>query len=147
MRVFSQLANRNDVEIIYPVHLNPNVKKPVYEKLGGHANIHLIEPLDYVPFVHLMERCHMILTDSGGIQEEAPSLGKPVLVMRDLTERPEAVEAGTVRIVGANSVNIINECSNLLENDSAYQAMSQAHNPYGDGNAASRIIKELTNGL
>ena len=139
----ANLAKRDDVEIVYPVHLNPNVSQPVHEKLGSHENIHLIKPLEYLPFVHLMERCHLVMTDSGGIQEEAPSLGKPVLVMRDVTERPEAIKAGTVKLVGTNSFNITNECIQLLEDDNAYQIMSRYHNPYGDGKSADRIVKEL----
>lgn len=143
----ANLSKRDDVDIIYPVHLNPNVKEPVHKILGNHKNIHLIEPLDYLPFVYLMERCHIVLTDSGGIQEEAPSLGKPVLVMRQVTERPEAVKAGTVKLVGANASNITSECTNLLDSDNAYRIMSRAHNPYGDGKSASRIIKELAREL
>jgi len=143
----AHLAKRNDVEIVYPVHLNPNVSGPVHEKLGCQANIHLIEPLEYLSFVYLMKRSYLVLTDSGGIQEEAPSLGKPVLVMRDVTERPEAVKAGTVKLVGTNSTNITSECAHLIDNYSAYQIMSQAHNPYGDGNSANRIIKELLRDL
>ena len=140
------LAKRDDVEIVYPVHLNPNVMEPVHRILGGHANIHLIEPLDYLPFVYLMSRAYLILTDSGGIQEEAPSLGKPVLVMRDVTERPEAVDAGTVKLVGANATTIVTECERLLDDAGAYDAMSRAHNPYGDGNAAKRIVEALSGG-
>jgi UDP-N-acetylglucosamine 2-epimerase (non-hydrolysing) len=133
------LAERDDIQIIYPVHLNPNVKGPVEERLGSLNNVHLIAPQDYLPFVHLMRRAHIILTDSGGVQEEAPSLGKPVLVMRDTTERPEAVDAGTVKLVGTDSELIINEVSKLLDDRVAYDAMSHAHNPYGDGQAAQRI--------
>lgn len=133
------LAERDDVQIIYPVHLNPNVKGPVEERLGLLNNVHLIAPQDYLPFVHLMRRAHIILTDSGGVQEEAPSLGKPVLVMRDTTERPEAVDAGTVKLVGTDSGLIITEVSKLLDDPDAYDAMSHAHNPYGDGQAAQRI--------
>lgn len=143
----AHLAKRDDVEIVYPVHLNPNVSEPVHQKLNGHPNIHLIKPLEYLPFVHLMERCHLVLTDSGGIQEEAPSLGKPVLVMRDVTERPEAVKAGTVKLVGTNASNITSECAHLLDNEDAYQIMSRAHNPYGDGTSANQIIKELLRDL
>ncbi len=134
-----ELANRGDCEILYPVHLNPNVKDPVHKHLGGKNNVHLIEPQDYPAFVYLMEHATIILTDSGGIQEEAPSLGKPVLVMRDTTERPEAVDAGTVKLVGTDKDKIISEVENLLENVGAYQAMSHAHNPYGDGTAATQI--------
>lgn len=132
-----------DVDIVYPVHLNPNVREPVNRLLSGIGNIHLIQPLDYLPFVHLMSRSHIILTDSGGIQEEAPSLGKPVLVMRDTTERPEAVSAGTVKLVGTDSATIVREINNLLLDHNAYQAMSYAHNPYGDGQACQRILAAL----
>lgn len=132
-----------DVQIVYPVHLNPNVQHPVNQLLKGIANIHLIEPLDYLPFVYLMNRAEIILTDSGGIQEEAPSLGKPVLVMRDSTERPEAIAAGTVKLVGTNTITITNELNELLINPEAYEAMSRAHNPYGDGKASDRIIELL----
>jgi len=135
-----------DVEIVYPVHLNPNVQEPVWRILGGgrHANVHLIEPLDYLPFVWLMDRSYLIITDSGGVQEEAPSLGKPVLVMRDTTERPEAVEAGTVRLVGTTREKIVAETRRLLNDPHAYETMSMAHNPYGDGKAAGRIAEVLT---
>jgi UDP-N-acetylglucosamine 2-epimerase (non-hydrolysing) len=133
----------DDVEIVYPVHLNPNVREPVNRLLSSQPNIHLIEPLEYVPFVYLMNRSYLILTDSGGVQEEAPSLGKPVLVMRDTTERPEAVEAGTVKLVGTNADKILLETSKLLTDTMAYELMSRAHNPYGDGKAASRIIQSL----
>jgi UDP-N-acetylglucosamine 2-epimerase (non-hydrolysing) len=135
----ASLAERDDIQIIYPVHLNPNVKGPVEERLGSLNNVHLITPQDYLPFVHLMRRAHIILTDSGGVQEEAPSLGKPVLVMRDTTERPEAVDAGTVKLVGTDSGLIIDEVGKLLDDPAAYDAMSHAHNPYGDGQAAQRI--------
>jgi len=131
------------VDIVYPVHLNPNVREPVNRLLTGMSNIHLIEPLDYLPFVDLMSRAHLILTDSGGIQEEAPSLGKPVLVMRDTTERPEAVTAGTVRLVGTDIIRIIDEINRLLDDEDAYRSMSRAHNPYGDGQACQRIINTL----
>jgi len=131
------------VNFVYPVHLNPNVQKPVLELLSGIENIYLIDPLDYEPFVFLMSKAYLILTDSGGIQEEAPSLGKPVLVMRDTTERPEALDAGTVKLVGTNTENIITEVNRLLEDSSAYEKMSQAHNPYGDGKACEKIIKIL----
>lgn len=142
----AEIADRyDDVEIIYPVHLNPNVQEPVNRILGNvhRQNIHLIEPLDYLPFVHLMNRAHLIITDSGGVQEEAPSLGKPVLVMRDTTERPEAVEAGTVRLVGTDRELIVAEASRLLDDGEAYRAMAQAHNPYGDGLACGRIMSGL----
>ena len=132
-----------DLDILYPVHLNPNVQVPVKSKLIGIDNIHLIEPLDYLPFVYLMNRAHLVVTDSGGIQEEAPSLGKPVLVMRETTERPEAVDAGTVRLVGTSVAKITENLRALLDDDRAYQAMSFAHNPYGDGSAAARIVDRL----
>jgi UDP-N-acetylglucosamine 2-epimerase (non-hydrolysing) len=134
-----------DVNFVYPVHLNPNVQKPVMELLSDIENVYLVDPLDYEPFVYLMSKSHLILTDSGGIQEEAPSLGKPVLVMRDTTERPEAVEAGTVKLVGTNTQNIIDEVSDLLTDEKAYERMSKAHNPYGDGQACERIIKTIIN--
>ena len=132
-----------DVDIVYPVHLNPNVSKPVNKLLTGISNIYLIKPLDYLPFVYLMNRAHIILTDSGGIQEEAPSLGKPVLVMRDTTERPEAVEAGTVKLVGTEVDAIINSLTALLTDSDSYENMSFAHNPYGDGKACQRILQIL----
>lgn len=137
------LAQRGDTQIIYPVHLNPNVKGPVEERLGAVDGVKLIAPQDYLPFVHLMRRADIILTDSGGVQEEAPSLGKPVLVMRDTTERPEAVTAGTVRLVGTDSDLIVREASALLDDAAAYTAMAQAHNPYGDGRAAGRISEAI----
>jgi UDP-N-acetylglucosamine 2-epimerase len=133
------LAARGDTQVVYPVHLNPNVQEPVNRILGGVGGVHLIEPLDYLPFVYLMSRAHLILTDSGGIQEEAPSLGKPVLVMRDTTERPEAVDAGTVRLVGTDRARIVAEATRLLDDAAAHAAMARAHNPYGDGRAAARI--------
>ncbi|AEB57994.1 UDP-N-acetylglucosamine 2-epimerase [Ectopseudomonas mendocina NK-01] len=126
------------------MHLNPNVREPVNRLLAGIDNIHLIEPLDYLPFVYLMNRSYLILTDSGGIQEEAPSLGKPVLVMRDVTERPEAVAAGTVRLVGADTSAIVSNLRTLLTDQAAYQSMAYAHNPYGDGEACARIIDSLS---
>ncbi len=132
-----------DCVIVYPVHLNPNVQEPVKRILNGHSSIHLIPPLDYLPFVYLMQRSYLIITDSGGVQEEAPSLGKPVLVMRDTTERPEAVEAGTVKLVGANKENIVREANNLLSDKSQYNSMSRAHNPYGDGQSSKRICRVL----
>ncbi len=133
------------VQIIYPVHLNPNVKKPVYELLSKIDNIHLIEPLAYPAFVWLMNKSYLIITDSGGVQEEAPSLGKPVLVMRDTTERPEAVEAGTVILVGSNKEKIILECNNLLNNKEQYNKMSALHNPYGEGKACEKILDFVRN--
>nr|WP_304506023.1 UDP-N-acetylglucosamine 2-epimerase (non-hydrolyzing) [Croceicoccus sp. Ery15] len=140
----SQLAQRFPaVDIVYPVHLNPNVREPVNRLLADIDNIHLTEPLDYLPFVRLMDRAHILLTDSGGVQEEAPALGKPVLVMRDTTERPEAVDAGTVLLVGTDADLIVAEASRLLEDDEAYAQMSFAHNPYGDGEACARIASGL----
>ncbi|WP_282040953.1 non-hydrolyzing UDP-N-acetylglucosamine 2-epimerase [Halomonas alimentaria] len=133
-----------DTQIVYPVHLNPNVREPVNRLLSDIDNVHLIEPLDYLPFVYLMNRAHLILTDSGGVQEEAPSLGKPVLVMRDTTERPEAVEAGTVKLVGTDVERIVGELHTLLTDKTAYEAMSYAHNPYGDGRACQRILETLS---
>lgn len=133
------IARREDVQIIYPVHLNPNVKGPVEISLGELERVKLIAPQDYLPFVHLMRRADIILTDSGGVQEESPSLGKPVLVMRDTTERPEAVDAGTVKLVGTDDDLIVRETSKLLDDQAAYDAMSRAHNPYGDGLASQRI--------
>ena len=130
-------------QIVYPVHLNPNVQEPVNRLLKGVPNITLIEPQDYLPFVYLMNQAHIILTDSGGIQEEAPSLGKPVLVMRDTTERPEAVSAGTVKLVGTDVDKITASLNQLLTNEKAYEEMSFAHNPYGDGKACERIIEVL----
>jgi UDP-N-acetylglucosamine 2-epimerase (non-hydrolysing) len=133
----------SDVQVVYPVHLNPNVQEPVNRLLADVENIKLIEPQQYLPFVYLMNSAHIILTDSGGIQEEAPSLGKPVLVMRDTTERPEAVDAGTVRLVGTDASKIVKTLNELLNNKHAYNAMSFAHNPYGDGNACARILDTL----
>ncbi|WP_324378454.1 UDP-N-acetylglucosamine 2-epimerase (non-hydrolyzing) [Enterovirga sp.] len=132
-----------DVDVVYPVHLNPNVREPVGRLLQGVSNIHLIEPQDYLPFVWLMNRSHVIVTDSGGVQEEAPSLGKPVLVMRDNTERPEAVEAGTVRLVGTDADAIFDWTARLLTDQAAYNEMSRAHNPYGDGQAVQKILDAL----
>ncbi|TRO15852.1 UDP-N-acetylglucosamine 2-epimerase (non-hydrolyzing) [Ectopseudomonas mendocina] len=132
-----------DIDIVYPVHLNPNVREPVNRLLSGISNVYLIEPLDYLPFVFLMSRAYIVLTDSGGIQEEAPSLGKPVLVMRDTTERPEAVEAGTVKLVGTDTSSIVRELNRLLLDQDAYRVMSYAHNPYGDGQACGRIVEAL----
>ena len=137
------LAERDDVQIVYPVHLNPNVQKPVNRILSGLDAVHLIEPQDYLPFVYLMNQCHMIITDSGGIQEEAPSLGKPVLVMRDTTERPEAVESGTVKLVGTDTQRIISEANLLLDDAAHYETMARTLNPYGDGKACERIIEDL----
>lgn len=133
------IASRGDVQVVYPVHLNPNVQEPVRRILSDVPGVHLIEPLDYLPFVYLMDRSSLLITDSGGVQEEAPSLGKPVLVMRDTTERPEAVEAGTVKLVGTDQAAIVREANRLLDDPAAYEAMARAHNPYGDGQAAARI--------
>jgi UDP-N-acetylglucosamine 2-epimerase (non-hydrolysing) len=132
-----------DTQILYPMHLNPNVREPVNRILKNVDNVHLIEPQDYLPFVYLMNQAHIIVTDSGGVQEEAPSLGKPVLVMRDTTERPEAVEAGTVKLVGTDKARIVSEVNNLLTNAQEYQLMSRAHNPYGDGKACERIVAKI----
>ena len=139
-QALSRIAKREDVEILYPVHLNPNVLRPVHKLLGNASNIHLIEPLDYLPFVYVMNRSHVLLTDSGGIQEEGPSLGKPVLVMRNVTERPEAVTAGTVKLVGTDAECIASNVYRLLDDSKEYLRMSQSHNPYGDGTASSQIF-------
>jgi UDP-N-acetylglucosamine 2-epimerase (non-hydrolysing) len=138
-----ELAQRDDVQIVYPVHLNPNVQEPVHRILGETKNIHLIEPVDYLPFIYLMRNAYLIITDSGGIQEEAPSLGKPVLVMRETTERPEAVAAGTVQLVGSNRKNIVTAAQQLLDDQRQYEKISIAHNPYGDGHACQRIAEDL----
>ena len=138
-RALLRIASRSDVQVVYPLHPNPNVDSPVRHALGGQKNIHLISPLDYVSFVALMMRSTLILTDSGGIQEEAPSLGKPVLVMRDVTERPEALEAGTIRLVGTNESQIVKSVSMLLDSQEEREAMAQAVNPFGDGLASQRI--------
>jgi len=135
--------NNSDIDIVYPVHLNPNVQKPVKEILADVDNIHLIDPLQYEQFIYMMNRSYFIITDSGGVQEEAPSLGKPVLVMRDTTERPEAVEAGTVKLVGTDPEVIITEAQKLLDDKEEYEKMSKAHNPYGDGTASKRIVEFL----
>jgi UDP-N-acetylglucosamine 2-epimerase (non-hydrolysing) len=140
----AEIANNHpETQVLYPVHLNPNVREPVNRILKDVGNVHLIEPQDYLPFVYLMDQAHIILTDSGGIQEEAPSLGKPVLVMRDTTERPEAVQAGTVKLVGTDKARIVAAVESLLSDDNEYQQMSRAHNPYGDGNACARIINKI----
>jgi UDP-N-acetylglucosamine 2-epimerase (non-hydrolysing) len=139
----ADLAERPDVQIVYPVHPNPSVQEPVNRYLRGHDRIKLIEPMEYAPFVALLLRAWIVLTDSGGIQEEAPSLGKPVLVMRDKTERPEAVLAGTARLVGPRRDRTVEECNRLLDDPEAYQSMSRAHNPYGDGHASERIAKGI----
>ena len=138
------IASKNpDIKIIYPVHLNPNVREPVNRILSNIDNVHLVEPIEYLAFIKLMDLSYLILTDSGGIQEEAPSLGKPVLVMRDATERPEAVEAGTVKLVGTNKKTIVAMVNQLLENKELYTKMARAHNPYGDGNASHAICDIL----
>lgn len=143
-RALLTLSTMHDIEVLYPVHLNPNVQEPVNRILANSPNVHLIEPQDYLPFVYLMNRAHLIITDSGGVQEEAPSLGKPVLVMRDTTERPEAVEAGTVKLVGTDMEAIIGEATTLLTDAAEYERMARAHNPYGDGKACGRIVAALT---
>lgn len=142
-RAMLRLASRGDVEIVYPVHPNPNVQAPVRALLGGHPRIHLIEPLAYVPFVDLMRRAYLLITDSGGVQEEGPSLGKPILVMRERTERPEAVEAGTVRLVGTREADIVREAERLLDDGEEHARMTRVHNPYGDGHASERIVSIL----
>ena len=139
-----EIAERyDDVHVVYPVHLNPNVQEPVYRLLGDHDQITLLPPLDYLPLVQVMKRSYLVLTDSGGIQEEVPGLGKPVLVLRDVTERPEAVAAGTVQLVGTDQERIVGEATALLDDDGVYQQMAQAVNPYGDGRAAKRIVDTL----
>ena len=142
-RALAALAARGDVTVVYPVHLNPNVQKAANKVLGGRDNVYLIPPLDYLPFLYLMRRADLIVTDSGGVQEEAPSLGKPVLVTRDITERPEAVEAGTVELVGTDNDKLLKRLGTLLDDNDAYQAMARAHNPYGDGRASERIVGRL----
>ncbi|MBQ7403232.1 MAG: UDP-N-acetylglucosamine 2-epimerase (non-hydrolyzing) [Lentisphaeria bacterium] len=142
-RAIKQIASREDVQLVYPMHMNPNVRKPVNEILGDCKNVHLIEPQDYPSFLYLMRKSFLILTDSGGVQEEAPSLGKPVIVMRDTTERPEAVEAGTVVLAGANEKNICSYVFKLLDDEEFYKKMSKASNPYGDGQASERIADLL----
>jgi UDP-N-acetylglucosamine 2-epimerase (non-hydrolysing) len=138
-QALAKIADRNDVQLVYPVHPNPNVQDPVQRYLAGHANIKLIEPQSYVPFVDLMRRAYLLITDSGGIQEEGPSLGKPILVLREKTERPEAVTAGTVKLVGTDVDRIVQEAALLLGNRGAYDQMARVHNPYGDGRASARI--------
>ena len=139
----AELARREDLQIVYPVHLNPQVRNVVMAQLDGLSRVHLIAPLDYLDFVWFMQRAYLILTDSGGVQEEAPSLGKPVLVMRETTERPEGVEAGTARLVGTNPERIVREATRLLDDSDAYEAMARAHNPFGDGLATGRIVELL----
>ena len=143
-KAIRELASKYpDIDIVYPVHLNPNVHKPVYELLSGLDNVFLISPLDYLPFIYAMQHSILLLTDSGGVQEEAPSLGKPVLVMRNTTERPEAVEAGTVKLVGTDAETIVGNVVELLRNKELYKRMSETHNPYGDGQACERIVNAL----
>lgn len=143
-KAIRELAEEHpEMDIVYPVHLNPHVQKPVYELLSGLSNVYLISPLDYLPFIYAMQHSILLLTDSGGVQEEAPSLGKPVLVMRDTTERPEAVEAGTVKLVGTDCATIVAEVNALLSDKEQYRKMSETHNPYGDGKACERIMAAL----
>ena len=143
-KAIRELASKYpDIDIVYPVHLNPNVQNPVYELLSGLDNVFLISPLDYLPFIYAMQHSILLLTDSGGVQEEAPSLGKPVLVMRNTTERPEAVEAGTVKLVGTDAETIVGNVVELLRNKELYKRMSETHNPYGDGQACERIVNAL----
>ncbi len=142
-KALRRLAERGDVELLYPVHLNPNVQATAKEVLGNHSAVHLIEPQDYLPFVYLMQRSALIITDSGGIQEEAPGLGKPVLVTRDTTERPEAVEAGTARLIGTSKQALVDHATELLDTPASYAKMAQTKNPFGDGNAAQRIVAHL----
>lgn len=142
-RALIELANRGDVEIVYPVHLNPNVQEPVNRLLKGVEHITLLPPLDYLPLVHLMKHAYIILTDSGGIQEEAPAFGIPTLVLRDVTERPEGVEAGTLKLAGTETAQITSEARRLLDDPAAYKSMSFAANPYGDGQAAEKILREI----
>jgi len=144
MRAIARIAARGDVDVVYPVHRNPNVLAPAHEILGNCPNVHLLEPLSYVPFVDLMRRCAFLITDSGGVQEEAPSLGKPVLVLREKTERPEAVDAGTVKLVGTSEERIVTEASRLLDDPEEYLRMTRVHNPYGDGHASARIADAMT---
>lgn len=139
----AELSQRSDIQIVFPVHLNPNVREPANRILGSLDNVYLIEPLDYLPFVYLMSNSYLIISDSGGIQEEAPALGKPVLLMRETTERPEAVAAGTVKLVGTNKRKIVSEATTLLDDPDAYQRMSIATNPYGSGDACEKIIEDL----
>ena len=146
-RALLELSRRNDLEIVYPVHLNPNVQGPVRDLLSKNSNIHLIEPQEYLAFVYLMNRVDIILTDSGGVQEEAPSLGKPVLVMRNVTERPEAIAAGVVRTVGTDTTTIVNGVTRLLDNPEYYASFARAMNPYGDGYASQRIVASLMNNV
>ncbi len=143
----SEIANRPDVQIVWPVHPNPNVQRTVDDLIRGNPNIVLLEPLDYLPFVDLMRQAYLLITDSGGVQEEGPSLGKPILVLRDKTERPEAVEAGTVKLVGTNRSAIVSAAVRLLEDRAEYERMSRLHNPYGDGKASGRIAERIVSFL
>jgi UDP-N-acetylglucosamine 2-epimerase len=144
IRAIEQLAEAHkNTHFVYPVHLNPHVQGPVYDALSGYENVHLLAPLDYAPFVYLMDRARLVLTDSGGIQEEAPSLGKPVLVMRETTERPEAIEAGTARLVGTDTERIVREVTRLLNDNRAHAEMAEAQNPFGDGTAAHQTVAHL----
>jgi UDP-N-acetylglucosamine 2-epimerase len=140
------LSERDDVQVLYPVHLNPNVREPVFELLGDRPSVKLIEPLDYLSFIWMMKRCSFILTDSGGVQEEAPTLGKPVLVMRETTERPEGIDAGTSRLVGTGAERIVAEAASLLDDRNQYERMSRTKNPFGDGTASKQIVRDLING-
>jgi UDP-N-acetylglucosamine 2-epimerase (non-hydrolysing) len=142
-RALAKIADRGDVQLVYPVHPNPHVQDPVRRYLSAHPNILLIEPQSYVPFVDLMRRAYLLITDSGGIQEEGPSLGKPILVLREKTERPEAVVAGTVKLVGTNEERIVGEAATLLDDRRAYEKMARTHNPYGDGRASARIADRI----
>ncbi|MFZ1368487.1 non-hydrolyzing UDP-N-acetylglucosamine 2-epimerase, partial [Sphingorhabdus sp.] len=141
------IAQRDDVGIVFPVHMNPNVRAIMDEKLGNNPRIALLDPLDYPHFSRLLSICHLMLTDSGGVQEEAPALGKPVLVMRETTERPEGVTAGTAKLIGTDTSRIIEEVSTLLDDDAAYSAMARAHNPFGDGTASQHIARIIKNGF
>ncbi len=143
LRAVRVLGERADVEVVFPVHLNPQARDPAFEVLSGAKGVHLVEPMNYLPFVYLMNRCHLVLSDSGGIQEEAPSLGKPVLVLRDATERPEAVESGTAILVGSDGTTIVREATRLLDEPVAYAQMANLKNPYGDGLASQRIAQRL----
>lgn len=142
-RALEEIASRGDVEIVYPVHLNPNVQEPVNRILKDVKGITLLPPLDYLPLAHLMKRSTLILTDSGGLQEEAPTFGVPVLVLRETTERPEGIEAGTLKLVGTETSHIVREANRLLDDESEYAKMAKASNPYGDGHAAERIVEAL----
>ncbi len=143
----SLLAEREDVQVVWPVHRNPNVTEPVSRILGGKANVVLLEPLEYIQFIDLMQRAYLLITDSGGIQEEGPSLGKPILVLRNTTERPEAVQAGTVKLVGTDPGRIVHETVHLLDSPERYETMARLHNPYGDGHACQRIAKRIASHL